>query len=55
MTPIALNRRALLGGAAAGISLAFAGRVSALSPAARPKLVVLIARGAMDGLSVTVP
>ena len=55
MTPIALNRRALLGGAAAGISLAFAGRVSALSPAARPKLVVLIARGAMDGLSVTPP
>ncbi|MCA0367890.1 MAG: DUF1501 domain-containing protein [Proteobacteria bacterium] len=55
MTPIALNRRALLGGAVAGISLAFAGRVLALSPAARPKLVVLIARGAMDGLSVTPP
>lgn len=50
----ALNRRFLLAAAAGGATLAFAGRVSA-GTAARNKLVVVIARGAMDGLSVTVP
>jgi len=54
MTCLALNRRALLGAASAGLGLAFAGRVAAQS-GARNKLVVVIARGAMDGLSVTVP
>lgn len=55
MTCLALNRRALLGAASAGLGLAFAGRVAAQSGAPRNKLVVVIARGAMDGLSVTVP
>ncbi|RZJ02682.1 MAG: DUF1501 domain-containing protein [Brevundimonas sp.] len=56
MTPSAhLNRRLLLGGMTAGIGLAFAGRVGAQTSAGRNKLVVIIARGAMDGLSVTVP
>lgn len=49
------NRRLLLGGMTAGIGLAFAGRVGARTVAGRNKLVVIIARGAMDGLSVTVP
>jgi len=51
-----LTRRFLLGASAAGVSLAFAGQAGAQS-AAGPgnKLVVIIARGAMDGLSVVVP
>ena len=49
-----LNRRLLLGGSLAGIGLAYAGRASAQS-GPRKKLVVIVARGAMDGLSVTVP
>ncbi len=54
MTYPHLNRRLFLG--AAGVSLAFAGRASAQSAAGpRNKMVVIIARGAMDGLSVTVP
>ena len=52
MTPFAMNRRTLL---AAGIGLAFAGRAAAQAAGPRNKLVVVIARGAMDGLSVTVP
>ncbi|WP_296165281.1 DUF1501 domain-containing protein [uncultured Brevundimonas sp.] len=53
---IQMNRRLLLGGlGAAGVGLAYAGRVAAQSASTRPKLVVVIARGAMDGLSVTVP
>lgn len=53
---IHLNRRLLLGGlGAAGVGLAYAGRVAAQVTSTRPKLVVVIARGAMDGLSVTVP
>lgn len=49
-----LNRRLFLG--AAGVSLAFAGRASAQAAAGpRNKMIVIIARGAMDGLSVTVP
>ena len=49
-----LNRRLFLG--AAGVSLAFAGRASAQSAnGPRNKMIVIIARGAMDGLSVTVP
>lgn len=52
---IEMNRRLLLGGLGAGIGLAFAGRVAARTPGGRPKLIVIIARGAMDGLSVTVP
>ncbi|MFN7128904.1 MAG: DUF1501 domain-containing protein [Brevundimonas sp.] len=55
MTHPVLNRRALLGASAAGIGLAFAGRVAAQSRGPAKKLVVVIARGAMDGLSVTVP
>ncbi|WP_395942688.1 DUF1501 domain-containing protein [Brevundimonas sp.] len=55
MTHVALNRRALLGASAAGLGLSFAGRVVAQSNASRNKLVVIIARGAMDGLSVTAP
>ena len=55
---IEINRRRLLGGtlggALGGVSLAFAGRVAARE-AGRKKLVVVIARGAMDGLSVVVP
>ncbi|AQR62526.1 hypothetical protein BZG35_13395 [Brevundimonas sp. LM2] len=51
-----LTRRLLLGASAAGVSLAFAGRAGAQSAAGpRNKLVVVIARGAMDGLSVVVP
>ena len=54
MTYPHLNRRLFLG--AAGVSLAFAGRASAQSASGpRNKMVVIIARGAMDGLSVTVP
>ena len=37
------------------MGLALAGRVAAQTDASRPKLVVVIARGAMDGLSVTIP
>lgn len=51
-----LTRRLLLGVAASGVSLAFAGRAGAQSAAGpKPKMVVIIARGAMDGLSVVVP
>lgn len=50
-----MNRRLLLGGITAGIGLAFAGQAGAQTTGGRPKLVVIIARGAMDGLSVTVP
>lgn len=53
--PVHLNRRLLLGGLTAGIGLAYAGRVGAQGGAGRRKLVVIVARGAMDGLSVTVP
>lgn len=53
--PVQINRRVLLGVAASGISLAFAGRTAAQSRGPRNKLVVVLARGAMDGLSVTVP
>lgn len=49
-----INRRLLLGGALGGVSLAFACRVAARD-VGRRKLVVVIARGAMDGLSVVVP
>jgi uncharacterized protein (DUF1501 family) len=52
-----LHRRSVLTGLglALGVDLAFAGRARAQSGQARPKLVFIIARGAMDGLSVTVP
>lgn len=49
-----LNRRHWLAGAM-GVSLAFAGRSALAQASDRPKLVVILARGAMDGLSVTVP
>lgn len=52
---IQMNRRLLLGGLTAGIGLAFAGQAGAQTTGGRRKLVVIIARGAMDGLSVTVP
>jgi uncharacterized protein (DUF1501 family) len=55
MTDLTMNRRLLLGGSMAGIGLAFAGRTAAQTRGPRPRLVVVIARGAMDGLSVTVP
>ena len=49
-----MSRRFLLGASAAGVSLAFAGRTAAQTVSSN-KMVVIIARGAMDGLSVTVP
>ncbi|HEV7227603.1 DUF1501 domain-containing protein [Brevundimonas sp.] len=49
-----LHRRRLLSGAL-GLSLIGAGRVKAAAAGARPKLILLIARGALDGLSLTVP
>ncbi|MBU1384650.1 MAG: DUF1501 domain-containing protein [Alphaproteobacteria bacterium] len=52
---VQMSRRFLLGAAASGISLAFAGQAAAQARGPRDKLVVVIARGAMDGLSVTVP
>lgn len=55
MTDLSMNRRLLLGGSVAGIGLAFAGQTRALTRGPKPKLVVIVARGAMDGLSVTVP
>lgn len=55
MTRFHMNRRALLAAASAGVGLAFAGRVAAQASGPRNKMVVVIARGAMDGLSVTVP
>ena len=55
MTALNLNRRHLLAAASAGVGLAFAGRVAAQTSGPANKLVVVIARGAMDGLSVTVP
>lgn len=53
--PFQIHRRLLLGGALAGVGLAYAGRAAAQAGGPRRKLVVIIARGAMDGLSVTVP
>lgn len=55
MNAITLNRRHLLGVGAAGVGLAFTGKVAAQARGPANKLVVVIARGAMDGLSVTVP
>lgn len=55
MTALNINRRRLLAAASAGVGLAFAGRVAAQTSGLANKLVVVIARGAMDGLSVTVP
>lgn len=55
MTALNLNRRHLLAAASAGVGLAFAGKVAAQTRGPANKLVVVIARGAMDGLSVTVP
>lgn len=55
MTALNMNRRHLLAAASAGVGLAFAGRVAAQTNGPTNKLVVVIARGAMDGLSVTVP
>ncbi len=52
---LSMNRRRLLAAASAGVGLAFAGRVAAQTGGPANKLVVVIARGAMDGLSVTVP
>ncbi len=52
MTRFDLNRRSLM---AAGLSLTFAGQAAAQTRGLRRKLVVMVARGAMDGLSVTVP
>lgn len=52
-----LHRRSVLSGLglALGIDLAFAGRARAQAGQPARKLVFIIARGAMDGLSVTVP
>ena len=55
MTALNMNRRHLLAAASTGIGLAFAGRVAAQTSGLANKLVIVIARGAMDGLSVTVP
>lgn len=57
----ALDRRRLLTGlglsgmAVGGLGLTFLGQAQAQVTSARPKLVVILARGAMDGLSVTAP
>lgn len=52
----ALDRRRLLQGMTlGGLGLTFAGQASATTSSGRPKLVAVIARGAMDGLSVTAP
>ncbi len=51
---ITLNRRHWLA-SAMGVSVAFAGRSALARDGERNKLVVIIARGAMDGLSVTAP
>jgi uncharacterized protein (DUF1501 family) len=48
------NRRALLSGLA-GISVVFAGRAAFAAESGRRKLVVVIARGGLDGLSVSPP
>ena len=53
---LTLDRRRLLAGlGVGGLSLTFAGQAAAQASGGRPKLVVIIARGAMDGLSVTAP
>jgi uncharacterized protein (DUF1501 family) len=49
-----VNRRALLSGLA-GVSVVFAGRAAWASQTARNKLVVIIARGGLDGLSLSPP
>ena len=49
-----VNRRALLSGLA-GVSVVFAGRAAWASETARSKLVVIIARGGLDGLSLSPP
>ena len=49
-----MNRRALLGGLA-GVSVLFAGRAAIASEGSRRKLIVIIARGGLDGLSVSPP
>lgn len=55
MNDLMMNRRLLLGGTVAGVGLAFAGRAAARTRGPARKLVIVVARGAMDGLSVTVP
>ncbi len=56
MPRLVLDRRRLLAGlGVGGLSLTFAGQAAAQASGGRPKLVVIIARGAMDGLSVTAP
>lgn len=52
---VQITRRLLMGGLTAGIGLAYAGRIHARAATGRRKLVMIVARGAMDGLSVTVP
>jgi uncharacterized protein (DUF1501 family) len=49
-----LDRRTLLAGLA-GVSVSFVGRAAWAAETGRKKLVVLIARGALDGLSVSPP
>ena len=53
MTFPSLDRRRLLAGL--GLTIAFAAPAGAAPAGPRRKFVVVIARGAMDGLSVTVP
>lgn len=56
LAPNVLDRRRMLAGlGVGGLSLTFAGQAAAQASGGRPKLVVVIARGAMDGLSVTAP
>ena len=59
MTAHAMNRRSLLGlGASLGISVSFLGTqafAASEGDLARKKLVVVICRGGMDGLSVSPP
>jgi uncharacterized protein (DUF1501 family) len=50
------SRRSLIGAIGAGMTLAFAGRSLASDGGlSRPKLVIVVCRGGMDGLAVTPP
>ena len=50
------RRSALLAACGLGLSVSYVGRAMAADPAlARRKLVVVVCRGAMDGLSVSPP
>ena len=53
--PIQISRRLFMAGMAAGVTVTAACRVESQATGQAPKMVVIIARGAMDGLTVTAP